>query len=193
MSITAVPLRPIRKGSVMKLWLGLALLLLVAVGAAWAGTARYIYQTTPSGLQYRVLKEGEGPRATASDVVFVQYTGRLENGQVFDSNAGQQPVPMPASDGAMIKGFTEGLRLMRKGGVYRLRLPPRLAYGERGMPPTIPANSALEFDVAALEVIPEATMRAMMQQQMLQQQMQQGGAGGPGGPGSDAPVPPGGR
>jgi FKBP-type peptidyl-prolyl cis-trans isomerase FkpA len=192
MSVTAVPVRPIKKGSVLKLWIALALLALIAGAIAWAGTSRHVYKTTVSGLQYQVLKEGEGPQATATDVVFVQYTGRLPDGKVFDSNAGQQPMPMPASEGAMIKGFTEGLRMMRKGGVYRLRIPPALAYGAAGQPPAIPANATLDFDVAALEVMPEATLRQLMQQQMMQQQMMQGGGGAPGGapggmPGGEAP------
>ncbi|MFL6857597.1 MAG: FKBP-type peptidyl-prolyl cis-trans isomerase [Allosphingosinicella sp.] len=120
------------------------------------------------------------PHPTASDVTLIQYTGRLPDGTVFDSNMGGQPLPMSASDGAAIKGFTEGLRMMRKGGTYRLRIPPQLAYGPTGHPPAIPPNSTLEFDVKLLEFMPEAVVRQMMQQQMMQQQLQ-GAQGAPGG------------
>jgi FKBP-type peptidyl-prolyl cis-trans isomerase FkpA len=193
MSVTAVPVRPIRKGSVLKLWLGLAFFALLALGAAWIGTSRHIYQTTPSGLGFRVIKEGEGAHPTESDIALVQYTGRLENGRVFDQNT--QGAPMPLAPGATIPGFAEGLKLMRKGGVYRLRIPPRLGYGERGNPPAIPPGETLEFDVAMMDFMPEATVRAMqqqmMQQQMMQQQMQGGGGpGGPGGPGAGVPAGP---
>lgn len=186
MSVTAVPVRPIKKGSVLKLWLALALLVLVAAAVAWAGTSGHVYQTTKSGLGFRIVKEGEGAHPTESDIALVQYTGRLEDGRVFDANA--QGAPMPLAPGATIPGFAEGLKLMKKGGVYRLRIPPKLGYGERGSPPAIPPNATLEFDVAMVDFMPEATIRAM-QQQMMQQQMMQGGAGGPGGPGGEAAPP----
>ena len=179
MSVTAVPLRPIRKGSVLKLWLGLALLAALAAGLAWAGTAGQIFERTPSGLQYRVLAAGEGPSPTETDVAFITYTGRLADGTVFDSNEGQQPVPMPVAEGAVIKGFSEGLKMMRKGAKYQLRIPPELGYGAEAKGP-IPANATLDFDVEVVDFMPEATLRQMMmQQQMMQMQgTQQGGAPG---------------
>jgi FKBP-type peptidyl-prolyl cis-trans isomerase FkpA len=177
MSVTAVPLRPIRKGSVLKLWIGLALLALIALAFAWAGTAGQVWQSTPSGLQYKVVKEGEGPNPTVSDIAAVEYTGRLEDGTVFDSNKGApQPLIIPVAPGGSIKGFSEGLQLMKKGGTYRLRMPPELAYGAQGSPPTIPANATLEFEVTLLEFIPAAQLQGMM-----------GGPGGPGGPPGQAP------
>src|SRR3954470_15446026 len=202
MSVTAVPLRPLPKGSVVKLWLALALLVAIGVAVAWAGTSAHVFQRTASGLGFKVLKDGEGTPPTASDVTLIQYTGRLEDGTVFDSNMNGQPLPMPAADGAAIKGFTEGLRMMKKGGTYRLRIPPELGYGAGGQPPAIPPNSTLEFDVKLLEYIPMTTYRALMQQQMMQQMQQQGGAGGgasvggapgaaPGGAPGEAPPPQG--
>jgi hypothetical protein len=178
MSVTAVPLRPIRKGSVLKLWLGLILLALLAAGVAWAGTAGQILNTTPSGLQYRVIEEGEGPSPTATDVAFITYTGRLADGTVFDSNEGGQPLPMPVAEGAAIPGFTEGLRMMKKGAKYQLRIPPNLGYGDKAQGP-IPANSTLDFDVTLVEIMPEATLRQMMMQQQMQQMQMQGGGGAP--------------
>ena len=174
MSVTAVPLRPIAKGSVLKLWLGLALLVLLAAGVAWAGTASLLYTRTASGLQYRVIAEGEGGTPGEADIAFVTYTGRLPDGKVFDSNEGQQPAPFPVAEGATIKGFSEGLKLMRKGGRYRLRIPPQLGYGEKGSG-DIPPNSPLEFDIVMHGFMPEQELRAIM----MQQQQQQMGLGAP--------------
>jgi FKBP-type peptidyl-prolyl cis-trans isomerase FkpA len=190
MSVTAVPLRPTKKGSVLKLWLGLALLALIAVGAAWIGTSGQVWTTTASGLQIRTIEEGEGAHPTAADVAFVTYTGRLaDSGKVFDSNEGQQPVPFPVAEGATIKGFSEGLKLMKKGGTYRLKIPPALGYADKDVGNgEIPANSTLLFDVQILEIMPEAQLRQLM---MQQQMMMQGGPGGPGGaPGGPGEGPP---
>ena len=184
MSFTAVPLRPVKKGSVLKLWIGLALLAVAGVAAAWIGTRNQVWTTTSSGLQIRTIKEGEGAHPTEADVAFVTYTGRLaDSGKVFDSNEGQQPVPFPVAEGATIKGFSEGLKLMQKGGTYRLKIFPELGYGAKDMG-QIPPNSTLDFDVKVLEVMPEAQLRQLMMQQQMQQQMMQGGPGGPGGPGA---------
>ncbi|HEY0150097.1 MAG TPA: FKBP-type peptidyl-prolyl cis-trans isomerase [Allosphingosinicella sp.] len=188
MSVTAVPLRPVKKGSVLKLWIGLALLALAGAAAAWIGTRGQVWTTTQSGLQFRTIVEGEGAHPTEADIAFVTYTGRLAStGEVFDSNEGQQPAPFPVAEGATIKGFSEGLKLMKKGGTYRLRIPPALGYEDKDMG-RIPPNSTLDFEVKVLEVMPEAQLRQIMMQQQMQQQMMQGGAeGAPGGP------PPGGE
>ena len=194
MSVTAVPLRQVKKGSVLKLWLGLALLALAGVAAAWVGTRGQVWTTTGSGLQIRTVAEGEGAHPTETDIAFVTYTGRLENGTVFDSNEGQQPVPFPVAEGATIKGFSEGLKLMKKGGSYRLKIPPALGYGDKDMG-QIPPNSTLDFDVKIVEVMPEAQLRQMMMQQQMQQQMMQGGGGPEGGAapgGGEGPPPQGG-
>jgi FKBP-type peptidyl-prolyl cis-trans isomerase FkpA len=176
MSVTAVPLRPVKKGSVLKLWLGLAFLCLIAAAAAWAGTRDLLFATTASGLKVRVIEEGEGPTPTEKDVAFVTYTGRLEDGTVFDSNEGQQPAPFPVAEGATIKGFSEGMKMMRKGGRYRLRIPPQLGYGEKGAGDAIPPNATLEFDITMHGFMAEEQLRAIM----MQQQMGLGG-GAPGG------------
>src|SRR5687768_13402466 len=126
MSATAVPIQPIKKGSVLKLWLALILLAAVAVAVAWWGTGAMQYHTTSSGLQYRVVKEGEGAHPTPADLALIDYTGKLTSGKVFDSTRGKQPVPMSVS--GTIPGFSEGLQLMSKGAVYRFRIPPQLGY-----------------------------------------------------------------
>jgi FKBP-type peptidyl-prolyl cis-trans isomerase FkpA len=170
----------VKKGSVLKLWIALALLALVGVAAAWLGTRGVMWDETPSGLQMRTITEGTGAHPTEADVAFVTYTGRLaDSGKVFDSNVGQQPVPFPVAEGATIKGFSEGLKLMKKGGKYRLKIPPQLGYEDKDMG-QIPPNSTLDFEVEVVEVMPEAQLRQLM----MQQQMMQGGAGAPGGPGA---------
>ncbi len=150
MSVTAVPLRPIKKGSLTKLWIGLGALILAAAGLAWAGTSGQQVTTTQSGLQLQVVKEGTGPRPTTSDIVLVHYKGKLQDGTVFDSTEGKQPVPFPVT--GVIPGFTEGLQLMNKGGTYRLKIPSDLAYGAKGAGGVIPPNATLLFEVDLLSV-----------------------------------------
>lgn len=185
MSVTAVPIRPLKKGSVVKLWLGILLLALLAAAAAWYTTGRLHYTTTASGLQYRVVKAGEGPNPGASDIALINYTGRLEDGTVFDSNQGGQPVPLPVS--GSIPGFSEALQLMNKGATYSLRIPPNLAYGAQGAGGgVIPPNATLEFDVTLVD-FRALTPEQLQQMQMMQMMQQQGGmpggeAGAPGGP-----------
>ena len=91
MSVTAVPIHPIKKGSLTKYWVGIALVLAAAGGLAYWGTAdvRQEYGdvvTTASGLRYKVIKTGEGKSPTDNDVVLVKYTGSLKDGKVFDQN-----------------------------------------------------------------------------------------------------------
>lgn len=105
----------------------------------------------PSGLEYQVIKEGKGPKPTATDVVTVYYTGYLTDGQVFDSTDahGGDPISFPLNQ--VIPGWTEGLQLMPVGSQYRFRIPGNLAYGPRGMGP-IPPNATLIFDVELLKI-----------------------------------------
>lgn len=97
--------------------------------------------TTPSGLQYRVLEEGIGASPTLADVVLIGYKGSLLDGTVFDENP-QSAVPV---DG-VVPGFSEGLQKMKRGGKYRLLIPPHLGYGPQAAGP-IPPNSTLVFEV----------------------------------------------
>ena len=191
MSVTAVPIRPLKKGSVLKLWFGILLLALLAAAAAWYTTGRLHYTTTASGLQYRVVEAGEGPNPGATDMALINYTGRLEDGTVFDSNQGGQPVPLPVN--GSIPGFSEALQLMNKGATYRLRIPPNLAYGEQGAGGgVIPPNATLEFDVTLVDfraLTPEQIQQMQMMQMMQQQGGMPPGAEGapPGGPEAGAP------
>lgn len=107
--------------------------------------------TLPSGLQYKVLKEGNGKKPKATDTVLCHYEGFLIDGTVFDSSVQRgEPVEFPLNQ--VITGWTEGLQLMQEGAKYRLFIPYRLGYGEGGAGASIPPYSALIFDVELIEV-----------------------------------------
>lgn len=107
--------------------------------------------TTASGLQYMVLKEGTGKSPKATDSVMCHYEGFLTNGTVFDSSI-QRGTPATFPLGGVIKGWTEGLQLMKEGGKTRFFIPYNLAYGEAGASGAIPPYAALIFDVELIEV-----------------------------------------
>lgn len=204
-SVTAVPIAPTKRSYLVWLWLGIIVAIAAAVALAWVGTgtpavtasipnAKFLaankqvagVRETASGLQIQTLTEGTGASPTDSDVALVMYKGSLRNGEEFD--ASPQPTPLPVA--GMIPGFTEALKLMKKGGKYRIWIKPELGYGSEAKtdPRTgaerIPANSLLVFEVELMEFLPMSVYQQMMQQQM--------GAGMPGGaPGGAAPPPPG--
>lgn len=107
--------------------------------------------TLPSGLQYQVLKEGNGKKPSATDQVVCHYEGTLIDGTVFDSSYKRN---QPATFGLnqVIAGWTEGVQLMQEGAKYRFFIPYNLAYGERGAGAQIPPFAALVFDVELIEV-----------------------------------------
>ncbi|MFM1921657.1 MAG: hypothetical protein RLZZ303_3291 [Candidatus Hydrogenedentota bacterium] len=111
-------------------------------------------KTTESGLQYRVLREGDGPSPKETSQVRVHYKGTLTDGTQFDSSYDRG---QPASFGLnqVIPGWTEGLQLMKTGAKYELTIPPGLGYGAGGAD-TIPPNSVLIFEVELLEVLDDA-------------------------------------
>ena len=107
--------------------------------------------TLPSGLQYKVLKDGTGPKPAATDQVKCNYRGTLVNGTEFDSSAKHgEPITFPVN--GVIKGWTEALQLMPVGSKWQLYVPADLAYGERGAGDVIPPNSTLIFDVELLAI-----------------------------------------
>ena len=110
--------------------------------------------TLPSGLQYKVLTQGTGPKPTASDTVKCNYRGTLVDGTEFDSSyKGGEPISFPV--GGVIKGWTEALQLMPVGSKWQLFIPPDLAYGEKGAGADIPPNSTLIFEVELISIEPK--------------------------------------
>lgn len=107
--------------------------------------------TLPSGLQYQVLKEGDGKKPSATDQVVCHYEGTLIDGTVFDSSY-QRNQPATFGLNQVIAGWTEGVQLMQEGAKYRFFIPYNLAYGERGAGAQIPPFAALVFDVELIEV-----------------------------------------
>ena len=108
--------------------------------------------TLPSGLQYQVLKEGNGKKPTAKDTVMCHYEGFLIDGTVFDSSVQRgEPATFPLQQ--VIAGWTEGLQLMQEGAKYRFFIPYRLGYGEGGAGNSIPPFAALIFDVELIQVV----------------------------------------
>lgn len=106
----------------------------------------------PSGLQYSVLREGTGRSPKVSNNVRCHYEGRLIDGTVFDSSIKRgEPATFPL--GGVIKGWTEGLQLMKEGAKYRFFIPYDLAYGENGAGSAIPPYAALIFDVELIDVL----------------------------------------
>lgn len=169
--VTRVPIQPIAKGSVLKLWLGLLLVVVLAGGLA--------YWAMPKGVEITVETAGEGPSPVDGDVVFVKYTGKLPDGTVFDKSQdlnlpiqGLLPdgTPLSLAEGATIPGFREALLKMQKGGKYVIRIPADKAYGAtppQGSP--IPPNSDLIFDIELVDFMSEAD--AQRRFQMVQQLM----------------------
>jgi len=112
----------------------------------------------PSGLQYKVLKEGTGPKPTATDSVVCNYRGTLINNTEFDSSYKRgQPATFPVT--GVIKGWTEALQLMPVGSKWQLFVPSDLAYGERAAGPDITPNSTLIFEVELLSIQPKIDVK----------------------------------
>lgn len=103
---------------------------------------------TVSGLEYVEIEAGTGAQAKAGDTVRVHYTGKFLDGKVFDSSVSRgEPLEFPLGKGRVIKGWDEGIALMKVGGKATLTIPPQLAYGESGAGGVIPPNATLLFDV----------------------------------------------
>ena len=194
MRAKAKPPAPLTRGGKIRFLIGLLVLALLVGAAAWWTTKGLYWETTASGLRYRVVQAGEGPNAAATDIALVNYTGRLADGTVFDSNEGGPPAEFPV--GGVVPGFSEALRLMNKGATYEVRIPPELGYGDRVPPGSpIPPGATLDFEItlvdrralSAEEQQQMQQMEAMQRQQIedMQRQMQSGGAAGA--PGGEAP------
>ena len=181
--ITRLPIQPIARGSLAKLWLGVAAAVLLAAGLAWAAL--------PKGVDVDVVAEGSGPSPAKEDVIFVRYTGKLADGTVFDQSQdvtlpieGLLPRGSPLPLSRMIPGFAEGAVQMKKGGKYTLFIPADKGYGAEGQKDqqgreVIPPNSDLTFDVELVDFMSEADFQRRLQvlQQAMQMQQGQGGQG----------------
>lgn len=201
MSVTTVPIQPIKKGSIPKFWAGIAVVALAGAGLAWWGTGsirgeyasneQYLSDNaeqdgvtvTKSGLQIQTIRGGEGKPPTDNDVAMISITGTLRDGTVFQEPASG---PFPVSGG--IPGFTEALKLMQKGGKYKIWIPAELGYGPNDIPDPktgevgIPGGSVLIFDVELQDFLPREQFEAAMQQQQEQMQKAAGEAAAAGGP-----------
>lgn len=162
--ITRVPLQPLAKGSLTRLWLGVAAAVAVAGGVAYAAM--------PPLVAVKTIKAGEGASPTLDDVAFIDYTGKLKDGKVFDQ--GKAPLALRE----VVPGFTQALEQMQPGGKYKVMIPASLAYGDKATGP-IPANSDLYFDIEVLGVMNRQAFE--QQRQLMQMMQQQGGQGGPAG------------
>ena len=186
--ITRVPLQPLAKGSLAKVWLGVGAAIVLAAGIAWAAM--------PPGVSVDTITAGTGPSPTVDDVVFVKYTGKLEDGTVFDqSQEGGWPIPGILPDGTalplseMVPGFRDALIQMQKGGKYTVEIPSDLAYGATPPPGApIPPNADLTFEVTLHEFMTQEALqaRAMQINQIMSASQ---AAAGEGGEGAAAPAP----
>lgn len=107
-------------------------------------------KTTASGLQYEVIKEGNGPKPGINDVFVANYRGTLIDGTEFDASKDGQPLIMGVNQ--VIPGWIEGLQLMPKGSKYKLYIPYQLGYGMQGNPPSIPGGATLVFDLELVDI-----------------------------------------
>ncbi len=188
--VTRVPIQPIAKGSLTKLWIGVIVAILLGGGLAWAAV--------PKGLSVDTLVAGEGAFPQEGDMVFVKYKGMLAaNGEVFDESQDiplpiegvfPEGSPFPVEEDATIEGFYKGLQKMQKGGKYELFIPAEQAYGAEPPPGApIPPNADLIFEVEVVDFM----SREMFDRNLsILQQAMQAGQGGLGGPPGGAPGAP---
>ena len=193
--VTRVPIKPISRGSLAMLYLGIVIAIAIAGAFAW--------WTAPVGVSIDEVRAGTGDSPTETDVVFVHYTGKLADGTVFDQS---QPLPVPVQgilpEGTplpleqMVPGFREAALQMQRGGKYVVEIPAEKAYGAEGRmnPQTgegVPPNADLTFDIELVDFMPmaEVERRFQMLQQMMQQQAPPAGEGGAAAP-TPAPTEP---
>lgn len=196
-AVTAVPLRPLARGSVLKLWLVLALLVAAAAGLAWWDTGRLQPVTLDSGVQIRTIRQGTGPVMTSADVVAMRFVIRVNSpdAPVF-RDSGREPFVGTVQD--LPAGFAEAVQRMRARGLYRVSVPVSVVMAGQPVPPRaeFTANDVLLFETQVLQIEAgqaSAYQMGRIRQMMQQQQVQPGGPGGPpAGPAGQPGAPPGG-
>lgn len=171
--ITRVPLQPIAKGALGKLWIGVAAAALAAGGIAWAAL--------PPSVEIATLVAGKGESPTMNDVALINYKGTLPDGKVFDQ---AQYTPMPLA--GVVPGFSKALVQMQRGGKYKIVIPSDLAYGPEGRG-EIPGNTDLTFEIELLDFTSRENFEQQMQMMQQMQQMQGNPQGGPAGIPQGAP------
>jgi FKBP-type peptidyl-prolyl cis-trans isomerase FkpA len=176
--ITRVPLQPIAKGALTKLWLGVAAAALAAGAVVWT--------SLPPSVDVEVVKEGAGASPTETDVVTINYKGTLPDGKVFDEGQGAK-LPMQG----IIPGFVEALEQMKPGGKYKVVIPSAKAYGKEGAPGIAP-NTDLTFEIELIKVQGRAQAEAEMQAEQMKAMEAAAAAAEKGGAKSGAGAPPGG-
>lgn len=209
MSVTAVPLRPLTRGTVPKLWIGIVLLVLFGAGLAWLGTRSIGAAAAPSwvqgndGLRYAVWQPGRGAPITPDDVIFGEFEQHDPTGKLIASTALAEP-GRPLTIESLPPVLRPVVQQMREGGAYQIQAPLRLWLPPGAQSPNsrwnlddmletrVKINTVLRGGAELLEQMQE---EQMMRQQMIQQQMQQmqgrrgGGAGSAAGEGADVPTP----
>lgn len=172
--VTRVPLQPIAKGSLLKLWLGVLAAVVLAAAIAWLAM--------PKGLSVDAVVEGEGPSPVEDSVVFVDYVGTLDDGTEFDRSPPPRPMPpelesivpqgIPMELASVVPGFRDGMLQTREGGIYTIFIPAAQGYGETPPPGSpIPPNADLTFEVTIHKVLTDEEFQQLaMQVQMVMMQ-----------------------
>jgi FKBP-type peptidyl-prolyl cis-trans isomerase FkpA len=198
--VTAAPIRPVRRGTLVKLWLGLIILCLAAAALAWIGTRPLQEIALPSGARYRVVREGHGAPMAQADIAALHYklhVDRLEAPAIQSSE--ERGEPLVTSVQEVFPGFADALTHMRAGGRYLLWLPPGTHVTGPAPPgaPFTPQNTLVfEIDILQIGRGMAAQRQMQMMQQMMQQQQQQqqgGAAGAPPGAAGEGAAPPAGN
>jgi hypothetical protein len=186
MSVTAVPIRPLARGSVLKLWLALIVLCVAGAAIAWIGTAPLQIVTTSTGVRFQTLRAGTGDKITPADLVAMRYRlTKLDGTQIENSDDMGQP--FVASSDRVFPGFGEAMAMMQQGGRYRIWLPPG-QHAQGPIPPGTPfsAEDTLVFDVTVLQVA-----EGMAAAQRMMGPQGQGLPPGAPPPGAESGLPPG--
>ena len=166
MSVAEAAHRPQHRGRAAKLWLGFLALIAAGAALAWVGAGSMRPDVSDSGLQFRVVTEGEGEPITTADAALLDYVGTLDDGTVFDSSESHGGA-QPFTASQVFPGFAEAMSRMREGGEYRFTMPPHLAWGTGPTPPGFPPGSNLTFDVRVRKIARGGA--ALMQQQQQAQ------------------------